>query len=129
MRYLLTVYVPESAFAGLSQEDLLRLDKESLASDEELRRTGNLVGASALEPPRTAVTVRVRDGRMSATAGPFAEIAEHLGGFLLIEAADLNDAVRIAGQTPVARFGSIEVRPVLDLERLVREREEQLSQA
>jgi hypothetical protein len=114
MRYLLAVYFEENAFAGMSQDDMVRLDQESLANDDELRRTGNLVAAEALQSPRTAVTVAVRDGRMSATEGPFAETAEHLGGFLLVDARDLNDAVRIAERTPVARIGRIEVRPVLD---------------
>lgn len=122
MQYLCLVYGDEAEFDVLTAETQTALDEESLAADDELRRTRNLLVASALEPPSSAVIVRVRDGRMSATAGPFAETAEQVGGFILIEARDLNDAVRIAGQMPVARHASIEVRPVLDLPRRARER-------
>ncbi len=122
MQYLCLVHGDDGEFATLSAEAQTALDEESLAADEELRRTGNLIVASALEPPSSAVVVRVRDGRMSATTGPFAETAEQVGGFLLIEARDLNDAVRIAGQIPVARHASIEVRPILDLPRRALER-------
>ena len=122
MQYLCLVHGDDVEFATLPAETQTALDEASLAADEELRRTGNLIVASALEPPSSAVIVRVRDGRMSATAGPFAETAEQVGGFVLIEARDLNDAVRIAGLLPVARHATIEVRPVLDLPRRARER-------
>ncbi len=74
-----------------------------------------MLDGSALEPTSTATTVRVRDGRISITDGPFAETKEQLAGFYLIEARDLNDAIRVAGKIPPARFGSIEVRPVREL--------------
>jgi hypothetical protein len=73
------------------------------------------LGGEALQPVETATTVRVRQGSVSVTDGPFAETKEHLAGFYLIEAADLNEAIRIASQIPPARAGSIEVRPVRDL--------------
>jgi hypothetical protein len=116
MQYVCLVYGNPEAFDRLTEDEAAALDRASLDNDAELREAGNLVVARALEPVEEAMTVRVRDGRMSATAGPFAETAEHVGGFLLIEARDLNEAVQIAGRVPVARYGSIEVRPVLDLE-------------
>jgi hypothetical protein len=123
MQYLCLVYGDPAVFAGLSEEESAALDRASLANDADLRQSGHLILAQALQPVDEAMTVRVRDNRMSATAGPFAETAEHLGGFLFIEARDLNEAVDIAGRVPVARYGSIEVRPVLDLEARVRGRE------
>lgn len=122
MKYLCFVYAEESSFASIPESELAALDEASLANDEELRRTGHLVVAQALAPVREAVTVRVRDGKMSATDGPFAETTEQLGGFVFIEARDLNEAIQIASETPMAKYGSIEVRPVMDVEARVRER-------
>jgi len=82
--------------------------------DAELKASGQLLMAQALTLPNEAVTVQVRDGKMSATDGPFMETKEMLGGFILIEARDLNEAVRIAAGIPLAKLGSIEVRPVVD---------------
>ena len=93
-----------------------------MAANEELRPDGQLIVAEALQPVTEAVTVRVRDGRMSTTIGPFAETAEHLGGIVLLEARDLNEAISIAGRLPIAELGCIEVRPVLDVEAQVMER-------
>ena len=77
-----------------------------------MRRNGHLVGANRLQPPDTAVTVRVRNGKVSTTDGPYAETKEQLGGYYLIEAADLNEAIRIAARIPAAQVGCVEVRPV-----------------
>jgi hypothetical protein len=88
-----------------------------LLGDEELQASGQLILAQALEHVAAATTVRVRYGKLSAAAGPFAETNEQLGGFVLIEARDLNEAIRLAGRSPSARLGSIEVRPVIDLSR------------
>ena len=122
MQYVCLVYVDPEAFRQLSEPELAKLDEASLANDNELRRSGHLIVAQALQPVSEATTVRVRDGRMSATSGPFAETAEHLGGFVFVEARDLNEAIEIARNLPIARFGSIEVRPVLNLEARVNER-------
>ena len=75
---------------------------------------GHWVGANRLQPPETAVTVRVRQGRVSTTDGPYAETKEQLGGFYVIEARDLNEAIQIASRIPGARYGSVEVRPIAD---------------
>jgi hypothetical protein len=117
MQYLCLVYADEARLAAMPQHEVDALIDETNASNEELRAGGHLLLAQALEQVDGAVTVRVRDGRLSATDGPFAETTEQLGGFLLVEARDLNEAVRIAGRIPSARIGSVEVRPVIDLAR------------
>jgi hypothetical protein len=117
MRYLCLVYADEAKLNAMPQAEVDALIDEVLANNEELRASGHLVMAEALEQVDAAITVRVRDGRLSATDGPFAETNEQLGGFLLVEARDLNEAVRIAGRIPGARVGSVEVRPVIDLSR------------
>lgn len=122
MQYVCLVYAEEFGFAEIPESELAALDEASLAHDEELRRTGHLVIAQALQSVREAVTLRVRDGKMSATDGPFAETTEQLGGFVFIEARDMNEAIRIASGIPMASYGSIEVRPVMDVEARVKER-------
>jgi hypothetical protein len=117
VRYLCLVYGAEAHLDALPRGEVDALIEEVAAYDEELRAGGRLVWSEALDHVDTAVTVRVRDGRLSATDGPFAETNEQLGGFVLIEARDLNEAVRIAGGIPGARIGSVEVRPVIDLTR------------
>ncbi|HMD36085.1 MAG TPA: YciI family protein [Vicinamibacterales bacterium] len=91
-------------------------DAECAASGDNLRQRGQLVAAEALQPIDTATTVRVRNGKVSVTDGPFAETKEHLAGFYLIEATDLNEAIQIASRIPPAREGSVEVRPVRALQ-------------
>jgi hypothetical protein len=105
MKYLCLVY---------SEEKLLEVvpDRECLAYDAALRSSGQCVASEALEPVATATTVRVRDGQLSVTDGPFAETKEQLAGFYLIEARDREEAVRLAARIPPARVGSIEVRPI-----------------
>ena len=91
-------------------------DSECAACGEGFRSRGLLVAAEALQPIETATTVRVRNGKVSITDGPFAETKEQLAGFYLIEAADLNEAIQIASKIPPAREGSVEVRPVRELQ-------------
>jgi hypothetical protein len=117
MKYLCLVYADEARLNAMPQHQVDALIDETTANNEELRASGHLLLAEALEHVEAAVTVRMRDGRLSATAGPFAETVEQLGGFLLIEARDLNEAIQIAGRIPGVRLGSIEVRPVIDLAR------------
>jgi len=123
MKYLCIVYADEGTFDAMSEMEIAALDEESLANDEELQRSGHLILAQALQPVAAATTVRVRNGRMSATDGPFAETTEQLGGFVFIEARDLNEAIQIAGRMPMAKVGSIEVRPEFDLVQKVRDRQ------
>ena len=97
-------------------------DDGCMAYDQALRNTGRCLASEALQPVRTATTVRVRHGKVSITDGPFTETKECLAGFYLIEAADMNDAIQIASQIPPARIGSIEVRPVRELSSTTGER-------
>ena len=108
MKYLCLVYADEKALEAVS-------DSECKGWGDSLRASGNHVAAEALQPVHTATTVRVRDGRVSMTDGPFAETKEQLAGFYLIEARDLNEALLLASRIPPARVGSIEVRPVRQL--------------
>jgi hypothetical protein len=115
MRYLCLVYFEPEALSALSRDEKTKLDQDSLAYDEELNRTGNYIVAEALDRTATARTVRVRRGKVSSTDGPFAETKEVLGGFVLIEATNIDQAVNLAAGIPLAKLGSIEVRPILKL--------------
>jgi hypothetical protein len=115
MKYLCLVYADEAKVTGMPQNEIDALIDETVANNEELQASGQLILAQALEHVTEATTVRVRNGKLSATDGPFAETNEQLGGFVFIEATDLNEAIQIAGRIPSARIGSIEVRPVIDL--------------
>jgi hypothetical protein len=115
MRYACLVYLVEKEMQAMSEIESDACTDESLAYDEDLRRSGQLILAQALEPVETATTVRVRKGKLVATDGPFAETKEQLGGFILIEARDLNEAIQAASRIPLARRGSIEVRPIKEL--------------
>jgi hypothetical protein len=112
MKYLCLAYEEEEKLNGLSRSEWTALRSETLAYVDTLRTAGHLIVTHALQSARTARTVRVRSGKLSATDGPFAETKEQLGGFFLIEARDLNEAVELAGKWPSARLGSIEVRPI-----------------
>jgi len=115
MKYVCLVYLVEKELQAMTQSEADRCRDESLAYDEALRKGGHLVVAHALQPVEAATTVRVRSGKLSATDGPFAETTEQLGGFLLIDARDLNEAIQVAAKIPLARRGSIEVRPIKEL--------------
>ena len=108
MKYLCLVYLEGPKLHAVP-------DRECMASGNDLRERGVLVAAEALQPVETATTVRVRNGRIAITDGPFAETKEQLAGFYLIDAHDLNDAIQLAAKIPPAREGSIEVRPVREL--------------
>ena len=115
MKYVCLVYLVEKDMNAMSKTEADACTEESLAYDEALRRTGHLRAAQALQPVETATTIRVRNGKLSTTDGPFGETTEQLGGFILIEARDLNDAIQVAAKIPLARRGSIEVRPIKEL--------------
>jgi hypothetical protein len=115
MKYLCLVYADEAKVNALAQDQVDALIDETMATNQELAASGHLILTEALEQVASATTVRVRGGRLSATDGPFAETNEQLGGFWLLEARDLNEAIRIAGRLPSARIGAVEIRPVIDL--------------
>ena len=112
MKYLCLVYAEEEKIAALSGGEWDALVAENLELCEELRESGHYVSASPLDPVRSAVTVRMRHGKLSSVDGPFAETKEQLGGYYLIEARDLDEAIQVARRIPGARLGSIEVRPL-----------------
>ena len=108
MKYLLLVVAEEKLLEG-------RSDDECVAFDDDLRQRGQCLASEALQPVRTAATVRVRNNNVSVTDGPFAETKETLAGFYMIDARDLNEAIQIASRIPPARAGSVEVRPIRQL--------------
>jgi hypothetical protein len=124
MRYLCLVYGTEDGLPvmqnskAVSRAEVNALTQDSLTYNDVLRTSGHLIVAHALQSARTATIVRVRSGRVLVTDGPFAETKEQLLGFLLIEAKDHDDAVEVASRIPLARFGSIEVRSIMDLPRI-----------
>ena len=105
MKYLCLVYLDENRLDELPDEDCVDFDTQ-------IRKSGHCLASEALQPVQTATTVRVRNGRLSVTDGPFAETKEQLAGFYMIEARDLNEAIQLASRIPPARVGSIEVRPI-----------------
>lgn len=113
MHYVCLAYFDQDEVLGLQGEELDACIRESGAYDAELIERGHMVLAHALAHTREAITVRVRDGKVSTTDGPFAETREVLGGFIVVEARDLNEAAQIAAGIPLAKRGAIEVRPTL----------------
>jgi len=112
MKYLCLIYDEEKTYTSMSKAESDAFMGEYFAFTEGIKKSGHYVGGEALKPVHTATTVRVRNGKMSTTDGPFAETKEQLGGYYLIEARDLNDAIQIAAKIPSAKVGSVEVRPV-----------------
>ena len=112
MKYLLLIHLDEPQMKAMPRRDYVALVDEHLVYDDELRANGQMVATEALEDAKDGIVVRVRDGKVSTTDGPFAETKEQLGGFYLVEARDLNEAIQLAARIPAARLGSVEVRPV-----------------
>jgi hypothetical protein len=113
MRYLLSIYGDESQMASAPEGAVREMSDAYATFTAELREAGAMLGGDALQPTSSATTVRVRDGERLLTDGPFAETREQLGGFYLIECADLDEALAWAARIPGAAYGSIEVRPVM----------------
>jgi hypothetical protein len=114
MRYLCLIYEDEKAWESIPTAEAEAVMGEYTAFTDDIRNKGQFVAGEALQPTPTATTVRVRNGKISTTDGPYVETKEQLGGFYLIDAKDLNEAIQIASRIPSARHGSIEVRPVVD---------------
>ena len=112
MKYLCLIYGDESAWANRTQEQAASMFAEYMAYTDDIRKSGHMIAAEALQPTSSATTIRVRDGKVSTTDGPYAETKVQLGGFYLVEAKDLNDAIQVASRIPGAKHGAIEVRPV-----------------
>jgi hypothetical protein len=113
MQYLLMIYDPESSWTTMAEGERHKMFGEYMQFTKDLKASGHFIAGDALQPIKTATTVRVRDGKTSLTDGPFAETKEQLGGYYLVEAKDLDEATGIAARIPSARFGSIEVRPIM----------------
>ena len=115
MKYVCLCYDEEAMLKALPKSEWDAVVRDTYAYNDELRARGQLLAAQSLESVQSATTVRVRDGKVSVTDGPFAETKEQLGGFFLIEARDLNEAIQIASRLQGARLGCIEVRPAREL--------------
>jgi hypothetical protein len=113
MQYLLLIYLPESQWETLGQPERQEIYGQYRDLIGDLQKTGKYLGGNELQPTSTATTVRVRNGKKAVTDGPFAETKEQLGGYFLVEAKDLDEAMAIAARIPSATTGSIEVRPVM----------------
>jgi len=112
MRYLLLIYTDEKAWTDAERQHCYA---ESTQLTHDLNSRGQYLAAAPLEPVATATSVRVREGKRLVTDGPFAETREQLGGYFLVEAKDLNEAINIAGRIPGARKGTVEIRPVMEI--------------
>jgi hypothetical protein len=112
MKYMLLIYQAENA---VNEAERASCYQESTQLAQELHAKGNYLAANPLHPPSTATSVRVREGKAILTDGPFAETREHLGGYFLIEAKDLDAAIAVAARIPGARKGTVEIRPVLEV--------------
>jgi len=115
MKYMLLIYTNENDYAEGEREACY---VESTKLTQDLHAAGQFVGASPLHPVATATSVRVREGKRLVTDGPYAETREQLGGYFMVEAANLDEAISIAGRIPGARKGTVEIRPVLELKGL-----------
>jgi hypothetical protein len=112
MQYLLLIYDDEKKWASMSEAESGKFFAEYTEFTANVKQSGKYVAGDALQPTSTATTVRVRDGKVVTTDGPFAETREQLGGYYLVDAKDLDDAIAIAARIPSAKIGSIEVRPI-----------------
>lgn len=113
MKYL-CIICAETVMETMTEDEAARQYCEYAAFTDDIKRNGHFVSANRLTPVDTAVTVRVRNGRVSVTDGPFAETKEQFGGYYVIEARDLNEAIQVAAKIPGARYGSVEIRPIAD---------------
>jgi len=116
MKYLCLVYLSEAKLAAMSPAEQKALDKDSADYDAQLKQRGVFVAAEALQSVPSAVALRRIDDRLTRTDGPYVETKEHLGGFILIDVRDLEEAVEIASKIPVSRYGGVEVRPIYNFQ-------------
>jgi hypothetical protein len=114
MKYLCLIYDEEKKLNAMPKNESDAFMGEYFGFTEGIKKSGHYLGGNALQPVQTATTVRLRNGKVSTTDGPFAETQEQLGGYYLIEAKDLNDAIQVAAKIPSSRIGSIEVRPIME---------------
>ncbi len=116
MKYLCLIYDEEKKMGAMSKDESDAFMGEYFAFTQDIQKSGHYIGGEALQPVQTATTLRIRNGKLSTTDGPFADTKEQLGGFYLINARDLNDAIQVASRIPSVRMGSIEVRPIMEFD-------------
>jgi hypothetical protein len=112
MKYLCLIYENEKGWEQMPKDQADAVMGEYFAFTESIKKSGHYIGGEGLQPTQTATSIRVRNGKISATDGPYVETKEQLGGFYLIDAKDLNDAIRVASRIPSAQWGAVEVRPI-----------------
>jgi len=115
MKYLCLIYSDETQWPRLPKADTEKMLGEYLEFGESIKKSGQYIGGNRLQPTSTAISIRIRNGQLSTTDGPFAETKEQLGGYYLIEAKDLNETIQIGSKIPGARFGCVEVRPIAEV--------------
>ena len=115
MKFMFTIYHDENVLEAMPEKEMQDLVDSAIEYAEEIRRSGHYIASNALQRARTARTIRVRAGKVSTTANPFAETREQLGGFFVIEAKDMDEACAVAARFPPARVAVIEVRPIQEL--------------
>ncbi len=114
MQYLCLIYDNEEEWQKLPRSEAEKIIGEYSSYTESIRKSGHYVGGNALQPTHAATTVRVRKGKLATTDGPFTETREQLGGYFLVQAKDLNEAIQLASRIPGARIGAVEVRPIME---------------
>lgn len=123
MKFICLGYIEENKFETLPENERNAMMDECFTYDDFLRKNGHFAGGEALQGPRTAVTLRWKDGKASATDGPYAETKEQIGGILILEARDLDHAVQLMSKHPGVKAGPFEIRPAADLNTMIRESE------
>jgi hypothetical protein len=128
VKYICLGYIEETKWASLAEAEKNALMDECFAYDDELRRKGHFAGGEALQGPRNAATLRWKDGTVDVTDGPYAETKEQIGGILILEADDLNHAIRLMSRHPGIKAGPFEIRPAADLTQMIRASRERTSE-
>jgi hypothetical protein len=126
MKYMMLIYLDEKN--AITEDERQHCYVESTQLAHDLKASGQYLAASPLQPTSTATSLRLRDGRRLITDGPFAETREQLGGYFLVEARDLDGAIAIASRIPAARFGTVEIRPLIDIPGLPESSEPELAE-
>ena len=129
MKYICLGYIEENKWETMSESERNAMMDECFAYDDELRRGGHFVGGEALQGPRSATTLRDRGGKVALTDGPYAETKEQLGGILILEAEDLNQAIQLMSRHPGVKAGPFEIRPAEDLTAMIRDSERRRSKS
>jgi len=129
MKYICLGYIEPGKFENMTENERNAMVDGCFAYDDVLRRNGHFAGGEALQPPGSAVTLRVRGGKVTVTDGPYAETKEQIGGILILEARDLNRAIQLMSKHPGVQAGPFEVRPAANLTEMIRDSERRRSKA